>query len=493
VEEDVAAQKANQTITITQAAPASAVYGSSFGVAATASSGLPVSIAASGAGTVSSGGTGSATVQMTSGTGTAAITFSQPGDNNYNAATVATEDVSAQKASQTITVTQAAPGSATYGSSFNVAATASSGLPVSIAASGAGTVSSGGTGSATVQMTSGTGTALVTFSQAGDNNYNPASVVTENVSAQKAGQTITLTQVAPANAVYGASFTVAATASSGLPVSIAAGGAASGSGIGTALVTITSTTGTATITFSQAGNSDYASASATVTVHVISPGVWVVGSELWYVSGLNANNEVHISPAGTSATGSTGIVVNGTTYHQAFTAVRFFGYNGNDSIRLSESLTINTFITDGNGIDKVYLGDGNNNVTLGNGNDRVHVGNGNNVIVTGNGTDEICAGNGNNLIVAGLGRHYVHAGNGSNILIDGSVQLTRSGDSLRQVLDDWTQYGAQAANVASIRQRLQVTYNSSYANTLHAGSGLDWFWDTYAGDATNRKATDLLN
>ena len=40
-----------------------------------------------------------------------------------------------------------------------------------------------------------------------------------------------------------------------------------------------------------------------------------------------------------------------------------------------------------------------------------------------------------------------------------SVKLTQSGDSLRQVLDDWAQYGALAANVASIRSRLAVTYS----------------------------------
>jgi len=98
-----------------------------------------------------------------------------------------------------------------------------------------------------------------------------------------------------------------------------------------------------------------------------------------------------------------------------------------------------------------------------------------------------------NLLVADLGRHTVQVGSGSNILIDGSVQLTQSGDSLLHVLDDWVQYGALAANVASIRSRLAVTYNSDHANTLDAGSGLDWFWYTYAKDKTNRKKTDLLN
>jgi hypothetical protein len=71
------------------------------------------------------------------------------------------------------------------------------------------------------------------------------------------------------------------------------------------------------------------------------------------------------------------------------------------------------------------------------------------------------------------------------------VSLTSSGDSLRQVLDDWEQSGAAAAG--SIRSRLAVTLNSSYANTMQAGRGLDWFWDAYAKDKTNRKPTDLLN
>ena len=67
----------------------------------------------------------------------------------------------------------------------------------------------------------------------------------------------------------------------------------------------------------------------------------------------------------------------------------------------------------------------------------MNVGGGSNVVVAGNGTDNITAGNGNNLIVAGLGQHNVNVGSGSNIIIDGSVQLTQSGDSLRQVLTSW--------------------------------------------------------
>jgi len=268
------------------------------------------------------------------------------------------------------------------------------------------------------------------------------------------------------------------------------------------------------------------------------PGVTVVaGSDLYVIGGLTSNDQVQINAAGKSNTGSTGVQVKArldgvstkTTFSQPFSTIYVYGFAGDDTVTLADTLAINAnisagdgndhvtagngnnTITLGNGNDHVTAGDGNNTVTLGDGNDHVELGNGNNtvslgngndhtsvgdgnnVVVEGNGNDKITAGNGDNLIIAGLGQHTVTAGNGGNILIDGSVQLTQSGDSLRQVLDDWVQYGDLAANVASIRSRLAVTYNSDHANTLDAGSGLDWFWYTYAKDSTDSKPTDLLN
>lgn len=93
--------KANQTISVTQAAPATAIYGTTFGVAADASSGLPVSMTSAGA--CSGGGSASATMTMTGGTGTCTVFFNQPGDSNYNAAPEVTNTTTAQKANATWT------------------------------------------------------------------------------------------------------------------------------------------------------------------------------------------------------------------------------------------------------------------------------------------------------------------------------------------------------------------------------------------------------
>src|SRR5581483_6062844 len=65
-------------------------------------------------------------------------------------------------------------------------ATASSGLTVAYSSSGACSNTA-----ANFQITAGTGTCTVKYDQAGDNNYNAATQVTESVTAQKASQTIT--------------------------------------------------------------------------------------------------------------------------------------------------------------------------------------------------------------------------------------------------------------------------------------------------------------
>lgn len=70
-------------------------------------------------------------------------------------------------------------------------------------------------------------------------------------------QTINVTTSAPPTAAYNATFTVAATASSGLPVAITTSGVCSGSGTGSATITMISGTGTCTVHYNQAGNASY--------------------------------------------------------------------------------------------------------------------------------------------------------------------------------------------------------------------------------------------
>jgi hypothetical protein len=409
------------------------------------------------------------------------------------------------------------------------------GYPTSaVTASGPnGLTSSGGTlsvtynGSSAVPTTAGTYSVLVTFLPNDTTDYTSGSTKTA----------WTITPATPVITWANPSAIAFFTALSGSQLDATA--SVSGTFVYTppAGTLLSAGTDTLSVTFTPADGADYTTATATVQVAVLGPGVTVIGTHLYFAGGNTSNDQVQVNAAGSSNTGSTGVKLNAslngvniqTTYSQSFTTIDVFLQGGNDNIQLASSLTINAVVTAGNGNNNVHLGNGNNTVTLGNGNDNIQAGNGSNMVtagggndnvtlgngnnvltlgngndnatlgngsntvVSGNGNDNILTGNGNNLIAAGLGYHTVQAGNGSNILIDGSVQLTESGDSLRQVLDDWTQYGALTDDVANILARLKVTYNMRYANTLDASAGLDWFWEIYGQDRTNRKVTDLLN
>ena len=237
----------NQTITF--GALANKTYGDpDFGVGATASSSLAVSFAASGNCTISG-----AAVHLT-GAGSCTVTASQAGSANYNPAPDVARTFSIARATQTITVTLAAPASALVSTSFTVAASAPGG-PVSFSSSGV--CSNSG---AAFTMTSSSGTCTVMFDQSGDANISAAPQVTEAVTAAgggggggggggKANQTIAFAALA-SKTVGDADFALTATASSGLPVAFAATGSCTAAG---ATVHI-SGSGSCTATASQAGN-----------------------------------------------------------------------------------------------------------------------------------------------------------------------------------------------------------------------------------------------
>ncbi|MGZ4256472.1 MAG: hypothetical protein ACXVRE_01760, partial [Gaiellaceae bacterium] len=251
--ETVSVGKTDQAINVTTHAPATAVFNQQFTVAATGGgSGNPVTFSSSGSCTNSG-----ATFTMTSGTGTCSVKYDQAGDSNYNPAPQVVETVNAQKADQTITVNDHAPASAPYNSQFTVTATAPGGT---VTFSSAGSCSNSG---GTFTMTSSTGACSVKYDQVGNANYNAAPQVVESVNAQKANQTIVVTTIAPASAIYGSSFTVAANGGgSGNPVTFAnSTGVCSHTG-GT--FTMTSGTGTCSVKFDEAGDANYNDATQVV-------------------------------------------------------------------------------------------------------------------------------------------------------------------------------------------------------------------------------------
>ncbi len=175
-----------QTITFTSAPPSGAyVGGPTYTVAATASSGLAVTFSSDSPSVCSVTGS---TVSF-AGTGTCIVRANQSGNASYQPAPQVQQSftVVPPPSAQTITFTSSAPSNAVYlGPSYNVSATASSGLPVTFTVSGTCTVSG-----STVAMTGGAGTCTVYANQSGSSAYQPAPQVQQTFSIGKAAQTIT--------------------------------------------------------------------------------------------------------------------------------------------------------------------------------------------------------------------------------------------------------------------------------------------------------------
>ncbi len=267
----------SQTITFSTNAPASAVYNSNFTVAATASSGLAVVFTSSGSCTNSG-----ATYTMNAGTGTCSVIANQPGNGTYSPAPTVTQTVGATLAPQTVMFTENAPASAAYGSSFTVAATASSGLAVVFASSGACTNSS-----ATYTISAGTGTCSVIANQPGNGNYSAAPPVTQTTTATRATSTTTITSNTPNPSTVG----------SPVAVGVKVTGTGTPTGSVTVTATLSSTSTTCTVTLS--------SGTGTCSVTLATTGTWTLTAAYSGDGNFNSSS----TSAGTSqtvnATGST--------------------------------------------------------------------------------------------------------------------------------------------------------------------------------------------
>jgi hypothetical protein len=197
--------------TITFNALANVVFGAApFTISASASSGLPVTFASTTPTVCTVSG---ATVTILAG-GTCSITASQAGNATYGAASGVTRSFAVAAEAQTITFSALA--NVVFGAApFTISASATSGLPVSFTSSTPGVCTVSGSTVAIVSP----GTCSITASQPGNANYSAAANVTQGLTVGAAPQTIYFSVPFPASYPLSAgSFTVTATASSGLPV-----------------------------------------------------------------------------------------------------------------------------------------------------------------------------------------------------------------------------------------------------------------------------------
>ena len=302
-----------QTISFTSTPPAGAVAGGAgYTVTATASSGLAVTF------TLSAASTGVCTISGSSvsfvGGGTCTINANQSGNGSYQAAPQAQQSFTVAaspppKSPQTINFTSTAPSGAVVGGpSYTVSATASSGLTVtfSAAAGSAGICTVSGS---TVSLI-GAGTCTINANQAGNGSYLAAPQKQQSFTISKRSQTISFTSTPPASAVVGTSYTVAATATSGLAVAFSAAGSSAGvctvSGSTVSLIGV----GTCTINANQAGNGTYLAAAQVQQSFAVGK-----GSQTITITSDPGNNVHHqfTPPYAVTATSTSGLAVVFTT------------------------------------------------------------------------------------------------------------------------------------------------------------------------------------
>ena len=227
--------------------------------------------ASTGSLTYTSSNTGVATVSSVGevtivGAGTTSIGIQQAADDNYQAAPKVEKTMTVQKNNQSI-IFGTLPNKVFGVSQFDLTATASSGLEVSYASSDT-TVATVSGSTVTILKA---GSTIITASQAGGDNYNPAPAVEQTLTVDRADQTITFGSLL-SKTTGDASFALEAIASSGLVVAYESSNTAVATVSGNTVTIVGA--GTTVITASQGGNTNYNAAPAveqTLTVDPATP------------------------------------------------------------------------------------------------------------------------------------------------------------------------------------------------------------------------------
>ena len=295
--------KGNQTVAFTSTAPSGAtVGGATYTPAATATSGLTVALtvdAASASVCSMSGG-----VVSFLAAGSCVIDANQAGNANYNGAPQVQQTITVGKGNQTVAFTSTAPSGATVGgATYTPAATATSGLTVALtvdAASASVCSMSGG-----VVSFLAAGSCVIDANQAGNANYNGAPQVQQTITVGKGNQTVAFTSTAPSGAtVGGATYTPAATATSGLTVALTVDAASASVCSMSGGVVSFLAAGSCVIDANQAGNANYNGAPQVQQTITVGKGNQTVAFTSTAPSGATVGGATY-TPAATATSGLT--------------------------------------------------------------------------------------------------------------------------------------------------------------------------------------------
>ncbi len=242
--------------------------------------------------------------------GSCSITANAATDANYNAAAPVVQSFNITQATQMITFgAQSARSFSAVAQAFSPQATASSGLPITYTSSTPAVCTISGNSFVSVSV----GTCSVTANQAGNANFSAAAPVGLSFAINQGSQTINFPGLA--NVTLGTpAFTLAVTATSGLPVTLTSSTptVCTATGVNGSTITIL-TLGTCTLQATQAGNANFTAATpVTAGFLVTPPGAVTLSSS---ANPVNYRGQTSLNAAinGNSPTGTVTFTVSTTT------------------------------------------------------------------------------------------------------------------------------------------------------------------------------------
>jgi cyclophilin family peptidyl-prolyl cis-trans isomerase len=208
-----------------------------------------------------------------------------------------------------------------------------------------------------------------------------------------------------------------------------------------------------------------------------------------YVYGTAGNDTIVINP-GKSA-GDVKVVANGVnrgTFHPS-SRVIVLGLAGNDTLRVSNSVSVPAWL----------YGDA--------GNDSLSGGGGPTVLFGGAGNDSLVSGNGRSLLIGGAGNDSLAGGAGGAVLIGGTTDYDANDRALSAILGEWklntpaktrmahltgTKGGMNNINAVPLFLDRVSVHDDAAKDALVGGTGADLIYQGSADSLKNRLSADVV-
>ncbi|MCW2785743.1 MAG: Endoglucanase-like protein [Marmoricola sp.] len=305
VQQSIQVLQKSQSVSFSSTPPSPAYVGGTYTLVASSTSLLPVAYTLDG---TSSGCSLSGEDVTFTAVGTCVVDANQVGNATYSGAVQVQQTFAIDKQGQTISITSSPPSPGVVGSTYDLVATATSGLTVAFTQDPA---SAGCSLSGNELTFTGAGTCVVDADQPGNGAFTAAPQLKQSIQVVKQDQTVSFTSTPPSPAVAGSTYDPAAAATSTLDAVISLDPGSAGCSLSNGEVTFTGA-GTCVLDADQPGSAAFSAApqaqqsiqvvkqDQTVSFTSTAPSPGVAGSTYDPTATATSTLDVGISLDGTS-------------------------------------------------------------------------------------------------------------------------------------------------------------------------------------------------